>query len=134
MSVTAIKAETKGVQQTATQNSSKVAIGIPKTGTTTTVPNPNKASSKSTTKIPVKRVSRTTMVKLINDSKGRFFTSTHEDKEGNMRTMNCIKKKGKPTELGYITVWVPKEKDYRNINPQTLSELVIDGTHYKATK
>jgi|ERR1044072_233070 hypothetical protein len=83
------------------------------------------------TKAPIKRVSRTTMVKLIEAASGRFFTSTHIDKENNPRTMNCIKKKGKPTELGYITVWVPKEKDFRNINPQTLTELVIDGTHYK---
>lgn len=84
-------------------------------------------------KFPVKRVSRTKMVQMINTSGGRFFTSTHVDKDGHARTMNAVKPKGQPGELGYILVRSIKE-GFRNINPQTLTDLSFGGVHYKASK
>ena len=85
-----------------------------------------------TTKATV--ISRTKMVQLINDSKGRFFTATHIDKENNPRTMNCIKSNRQASELGYIMVYSVRDKGYRNINPQTLTDLTINGAYYKARK
>jgi hypothetical protein len=85
-------------------------------------------------KFPVVRTSRTKMVQLINNSKGRFFTCSHVDKDGSLRTMNALKSnKSQQTELGYITVWSVRDKGYRNVNPQTLTDLSIGGLHHKAT-
>lgn len=79
-------------------------------------------------------VSRTEMVQIINNSKGQFFTTTHIDKEGNPRTMNCQKSKSPSTSLGYITVYSMQDKGYRNIDPRTLTDLVFCGVHYKVRK
>ena len=103
-----------------------VVVAPKTTPTTNVVVAPAKTTKKS--------VSRTTMVKLINETKGRFFTVTFTDKDGQPRTLNCNKKKNSTTDLGYITVWSPKDKGYRNVNPQTLSEFKFDGVTYKAKK
>lgn len=83
---------------------------------------------------PVSKVSRTKMVQVINETKGRFFTVTHIDKDGQARTMNAIKKNTPATELGYITVYSVQDKGYRNINPQTLTDLSFGRVHYKANR
>lgn len=85
-------------------------------------------------KFPIQKVSRTAMVKIINETKGRFFTSTHIDKEGNARTMNVIKSNKPADELGYIMVYSMQDKGYRNINPQTITDVSFKGTHYKVKK
>jgi hypothetical protein len=83
-------------------------------------------------KFPVVRASRTEMVNVINSTKGRFFTSTHIDKDGTPRTMNVIKSNKPATELGYILVYSLQDKGYRNLNPQTLTDVSFKGTHYTA--
>lgn len=85
-------------------------------------------------KFPVVKSSRTKMVQIINGSKGRFFTATHIDKDGNARTMNAIKSNKPATELGYLNVYSLQDKGYRNINTQTLTDLSFGGIHYKAPK
>lgn len=85
-------------------------------------------------KFPIVKVSRTKMVQVLNDTKGRFFTSTHIDKDGNSRTMNAIRSNRPVNELGYITVYSIVDKGWRNINPQTLTDLSFGGTHYKANR
>jgi hypothetical protein len=110
--------------------------------TTTVMTVPTAVSTSTTTakiivhnkKLPVQKISRTKMVQMLNDSKGRFFTSTHIDKDNNPRTMNCIKRNTPPTDLGYITVYSMVDKGLRNINPQTITNLSINGTHYVAKK
>ena len=54
---------------------------------------------------PVVKVSRTKMVEILNNTKGRFFTTTHMDSKGKLRTMNAIKANTPPTALGYLTVY-----------------------------
>lgn len=83
-------------------------------------------------KFPVVKASRTEMVNVINGTKGRFFTSTHIDKDGNARTMNAIKSNKPASELGYILVYSLQDKGYRNLNPQTLTDVSFKGTHYTA--
>jgi len=83
-------------------------------------------------KFPVVKASRTEMVNVINSTKGRFFTSTHIDKDGSPRTMNAIKSNKPASELGYILVYSLQDKGYRNLNPQTLTDVSFKGTHYTA--
>lgn len=83
---------------------------------------------------PVQKVSRTAMVNVINNTKGRFFTATHIDQDGQPRTMNAIKSKSPATALGYITVYSLQDKGYRNINPQTLTDVSFGRVHYKANR
>jgi hypothetical protein len=85
-------------------------------------------------KFPIEKVSRTKMVQLLNQTKGKFFTSTHIDKDGNPRTMNAVKSNKPASELGYILVYSMRDKGYRNINPQTLTDLSTGKTHYVAKK
>lgn len=84
---------------------------------------------------PVVKTSRTKMVQTLNNTKGKFFTSTHIDKEGNPRTMNAIRYKNQGNqELGYIMVYSVRDKGLRNINPQTITDLSFGGVHYVAKK
>ncbi len=85
-------------------------------------------------KFPVVKTTRTKIVQILNETKGRFFTSTHIDKEGLPRTMNAIKSNKPASELGYILVYSMIDKGYRNINPQTITDLSFGGTHYQAKK
>jgi len=97
--------------------------------------NPNNwKNAKHNKKFPLKKASRTDMVNLINSSKGRFFTSTHVDANGNARTMNCIKSNKPASELGYIPVYSMLDMGDRQINPQTICELSFGGVHYYSGK
>jgi len=79
----------------------------------------------------VKRVSRTEIVKLINDTKGRFFTSTHVGKDAKPHTINGMRFKIQDNPLGYIKVHSLKNKGIRLVNPQTITNLSFGGVHYK---
>lgn len=83
-------------------------------------------------KFPVVKATRTEMVNVINGTKGRFFTTTHIDKDGSPRTMNVIKSNKPASELGYILVYSLQDKGYRNLNPQTLTDVSFKQTHYTA--
>lgn len=97
--------------------------------------NPNDwKNAKHNKKFPLVKASRTEMVNLINASKGRFFTSTHIDANGNARTMNCIKSNKPASELGYIPVYSMLDMGDRQINPQTITELSFAGVHYYSGK
>ena len=87
---------------------------------------------KTSSKNPVRKVSRTTMVKALKENGGKFFTSTHIDKNGNPTTMNAVMLTSQDSDLGYIRVWSLSDRGYRNINPQTLTHLNIAGGCYKA--
>ena len=101
----------------------------------TIISNPNDwKNAKHNKKFPLKKASRTEMVDLINTSKGRFFTSTHVDANGNARTMNCIKTNKEASALGYIPVYSMLDAGERQINPQTICELSFGGVHYYSGK
>ena len=102
---------------------------------TSTPVNPNDwKNAKHNKKFPLVKASRTEMVNMINASKGRFFTSTHIDANGNARTMNCIKSNKPASELGYISVYSVLDMGDRQINPQTITELSFGGVHYYSGK
>lgn len=79
---------------------------------------------------PILKVSRTAMVELINNTKGRFFTSTHIGKDNVPHTINGIRL-NQNSPLGYIHVYSCKNKEMRSINPQTVTDLSFCGVHYK---
>ena len=81
-----------------------------------------------TKKSNTKRISRTEAVKLINNSKGRFFTVTFVKNNGNTRTINGSRKNQTP--LGNITMYSAKDKGYRTVNPNTIKSLSINDTMY----
>lgn len=78
-----------------------------------------------------KTISRTKAVEIINSTKGKFFTVTFMTKGNKMRTINCNKKTNSTTPLGYIQVWSTKDKGYRTVNPNTLTELKYNNIIYK---
>lgn len=73
-------------------------------------------------------ISRTTAVNYINDSKGRRFTVTYTKKDGTTRSMNGSRKNQTP--LGNITMNVTNT-GYRTVNPNTITELRINGSVYR---
>jgi hypothetical protein len=91
-------------------------------------------NAKHNKSLPLQKASRSEMVRMINGSQGRFFTCTHIDKNGDSRTMNAIKsnriQETPSSDLGYITVYSMLDKGYRNINPQTITDLSMSGVHY----
>jgi hypothetical protein len=78
----------------------------------------------------MKRINRTKAVELIESSKGKFFTVTFMKKNNMTRTINCNYKKGSRSPLGYMNVYSLADKNYRNINPQTITKLSINGNTY----
>lgn len=72
-------------------------------------------------------ISRTKAVQLINSSKGRRFTVTYTKQDGTTRTMNGSRKNQTP--LGNITMNVTNT-GYRTVNPNTITELRINGKIY----
>lgn len=76
------------------------------------------------------KTSRTNAVKLITESKGKFFTVTFKKENDSLRTINGNYKAGNTTALGYLTIWSAKDKSYKNVNPRTITSLVIDSINY----
>ena len=95
-------------------------------------PSPKATNCKHNKHFPLQKMSRTNMMKLIMESNGRFITTTHVDANGDLRTMNITVKKGSELgPLGLLTVYSVRDGEYRNLNPQTLTELSINRIHYK---
>lgn len=98
---------------------------------------PKKAAKKAVViqhnkNFPIIAKSRTEITEILKTTNGKFFTSTHLDKQGVPRTMNAIKSsKSQPTALGYLTVWSVRDKDYRTIDPRTITDLSFGGLHYQ---
>ena len=82
-------------------------------------------------KSPVRKVSRRKLVELIENSKGRFVTTSHIDKKGEVRTMNVIRTTKPADKFGYIQVYSLKDKGLRTINPQTLLSVCSEHIHFK---
>lgn len=77
------------------------------------------------------RITRTKAVEAIENSKGRFFTTTFTTKAGNERTINCNFKKGNVTKLGHLRVNSIQDKGLRSVDPRTISKLVINNQIFK---
>lgn len=77
-----------------------------------------------------KKISKSAAVKLIEDSKGRFFTVTFLKKDKSERTLNGVVKKANfMNPQGYINV-TERNGDKRQINPRTITKLSINGENY----
>lgn len=126
------KRNTAGKVTTKSTKTAKIEVA-PAASTSNVNPNDWK-NAKHNRKFPLVKASRTDMVNMINASKGRFFTSTHIDANGNARTMNCIKSNKPASELGYIPVYSVLDCGDRQINPQTITELSFAGIHYYSGK
>ncbi len=80
------------------------------------------------------------VVKIINSSKGKFFSAIFIKKDGTLRTMNCrlgVKKylKGgelrfSPSKKGLVVVFDTDKKEYRMININTTRNLKVNGVSY----
>lgn len=77
------------------------------------------------------KISRTKAVKLINNTKGKFFTVTYRKNNGDLRMINGNFKKDNFTPLGYMAIWSAKDKGYRKVNPKTITQLSINNLIYK---
>lgn len=84
--------------------------------------------TKQTTKS--KKVNKTQAVELIKSTKGRFFTVTFVKKNGEQRTINGNVKANAANTLGYINVYSPSIKGYRNINTQTIKAVSFNKVNY----
>lgn len=92
-----------------------------------------KLSMKQTT------ISKSKAVELIRNSSGRFFTVSFLKKDNSERTINGRVKvtkgskggKNPATDLGYLSVYSNVDKQYRNVNSQTLTNLKINGEVYR---
>lgn len=73
--------------------------------------------------------------RLIQKSKGKFFSVTFEKKDGTLRKMVCrtgVKKhlkggtlKHNPAELGHAIVYDVQKKGYRTINMNTVKDISL---------
>lgn len=81
------------------------------------------------TKQTTQKISRTTAVDLINNSKGRFITVTFTTKDNRVRTINGPRKN--QTQLGNITIYSVKDKGYRSFDPKNLTALKVNSQSYK---
>ena len=86
------------------------------------------------------RIDTKDVVKVVNSSKGKFFSAVFIKKDGTPRTMNCrlgVKKylKGgklrfSPSKKGLIVVFDRDKKEYRMININTTQSLKVNGEEY----
>lgn len=77
------------------------------------------------------RISRTDVVKKIEEQKGRFFTVTFQKKDNSLRTINCNRKNNATTKLGYLNVYSIQDKGYRNIDVRTISAVRLQNQSFK---
>lgn len=93
-----------------------------------------KIITKHNKSFPIVQTTRTKMLKVIAETKGKFFTTTHIGKDQNPHTINCIRFKKQDDPMGYIQVFATQAREMRLVNPQTLTELSFQGIHYIARK
>jgi hypothetical protein len=75
--------------------------------------------------------SRTEIVDIIINTRGRIFTVTYVKKNGKTRVMNCNKKDAAATSLGYLRVWDMQKRGNRTVDPRTVTALAFNGRKYQ---
>lgn len=94
----------------------------------------NKMSTTKTTATTgsTKKISRTEMVEVMKNSKGRFMTVTFTKQDKSDRSMNCQVRKGTAlTGLGYLPV-TERGQGLKNVDPRTLKTVKLNGITYIA--
>jgi hypothetical protein len=81
----------------------------------------------------INKISKSKAVELIEANKGKFFTVTFTKKDNTLRTINCTRKVGATTNLGYLSVWSVQDKGLRSIDPRTITGLKLDNNEYKVS-
>lgn len=77
------------------------------------------------------RTSRTKMLNILANSGGKFVTTTHVGKDGELHIINGMRLKEQNHPMGYVKMYAPN-KGERLLNPQTFKTLVCEGTKYRA--
>lgn len=92
--------------------------------------------SSETVKVKDTLISRSQMISIIRNSKGKFFTATFTKKNGDVRVLNGqVKASNFMDDHGYISVRengnTRKGKgDKRRIDPRTLLHVSFEGVNY----
>lgn len=82
--------------------------------------------------VKIKSISKNTAVELVHGSKGRIMTISYTKNNGQPRTQNCVRAAQQlQANLGYITVYDMKEKEFKNIAAARISKLTTNGVTYK---
>lgn len=85
----------------------------------------------STTPKNAKKISRTKIVEMMQNTKGKFFTVCFIKKDGTKRVINGqVKKANFMDTLGFIN-FREANKQHRRVNPQTIVWATIEGAAYK---
>lgn len=85
---------------------------------------------------PTQKASRTNIVQMMEDSKGRFFTIEYKKQDGSHRVFNGqVKKATFRTALGNIMIneVVGRSRQQRQIDPKRIKSLTINNTRYVAS-
>lgn len=83
------------------------------------------------------RISRSTAVYKILNSKGRMFSVKWKTNAGRDKKLNGKLSKVSSDRLnqdkifGYVTVWNNQKKQHRRVNTRTITELRIDKKKYR---
>lgn len=79
-------------------------------------------------------VSKTKLVELIKNSKGKFFTITFIKKDGEERTVNAhVKQSNLMNNLGYIQIKTGKN-EIKLVDPKRILKLEIEGMSFVSKK
>lgn len=111
--------------------SKKLNVVASPTVTTTTVA--KKAPAPKKVKDTAISMSRTKLVNMVHNSKGKPFKAIAIGKDGKEHTISGIRYKKQNDPMGYIQVYSTSAKEMRLLNPQTLLHLRYAKVDYKAS-
>ena len=83
----------------------------------------------------IETIDRTKLLRLIDSTKGKFFTVDFTRKDGTLRTMTCrlgstSKLKGGINKTD-IVVYAAIKMEYRTLNLNTIFRVRAGGTYYR---
>lgn len=112
-----------------TEITGDIQKGIDSTISSKTKSAPQSASSTSS----ISRISRTQIVKNLQDNPGKFFSVTYTKADGtDGSTSGILKKEQMMNEQGYLIVHT--KEGIRNVNPRTITGARVGGSVYLTRK
>lgn len=76
------------------------------------------------------KVSRTEMMKMIDNTNGQFFAVTFKKNDGTIRKVNGNKKKNSTTKLGYVMINDLAKKEVVSFDPKNLISFTFKNINY----
>lgn len=80
------------------------------------------------------KTTRTKLIQMLNESKGRIFSSVHVGVDGKDHLTNGMRYKKQDNPHGHIKVYSIKNREMRLVNPQTLYALSTGHQTFVAPK